>query len=511
MFVITPLILVFLSAFSFSFALPNEFYPSGVPLGGFICLIPFFLALQQARSWKNGVFLGFIFGIAFHASSSWWLANFKDYALWTLGATSVMYGCFYGFWSIVLQQVYTTNSRVKPIIIALLWTIIEWQKSSGYLAFPWGLLPYSVQSVPVLIQIADIGGIYGLSFLLALGNGALSQAIAEKKACIGNILVFFLLLLWTTVYGMLHLANPVPVNKKIPLVLVQHNIDQYSYPGEALESAISLSAKGTAFLKAQGTEPALVIWSETVLTEPYIGNRYFSGHKPVPFLEKNGVPVLLGAPLIFDEDDSSIANGAILIGGGTVISSYKKQKLIPFAETIPFADKKWMKGLMERFAGFSSFWTAGNETAVMEISGLRFGAPICFEDAFALLCRDFVKNGAEILVNLTNDSWSQSISAQVQHLAAARFRSIETRRTLVRSTNSGCTAVIDAQGRTIAELPLFTAAFLAMEAPVYSGRPTVYFLLGNWFPVCSVLIVVWFFAFAKKTPPKRGFLINCFF
>ena len=503
MSVAASIILVSLSALCFSYALPNEFFPSGVPLAGFVCLIPFFLALQYAHSWKKGAYLGFIFGIVFHASSSWWLANFKDYALWTLGATSVMYGLFYGFWNIALQQTYTTNSRLKPIVIALLWTIIEWQKSSGYFAFPWGLLPYTVQSVPVLIQIADIGGIYGLSFILALGNSVFAEALGScrvslgagkaenaKKTCIGNILVFFLLLIWTIGYGIWHLANPAPVYKKTPLVLVQHNIDQYYSPQEALETAVKLSGEGTAFLKAQGTNPALIVWSETALTDPYIGNRYYQSHKPVPFLEKNSVPVLLGAPLVFDEDDSIIANGAILIREGAIISSYKKQKLIPFAETIPFADKKWMQNLMERFAGFSSFWTAGKEASVMEIPGLRFGVPICFEDAFALLCRDFIKNGAEILINLTNDSWSHSISAQVQHLAAARFRSIETRRTLVRSTNSGCTAVIDAQGRTIAELPMFTAAFLALEVPVTSGGPTFYFLFGNWFPALSCVVII---------------------
>ena len=502
---ITQLILVCLSALSFSYALPNELCPAGFPLAGFFCLIPFIIALQKANSWQKGAFLGFVFGLFYHGISSWWLANFKDYTLWTLGATSVFFGVFYGFWSIALQHTSTANRRIRPYLFAVLWTVVEWQKSSGYFAYPWGLLPYSLQSVPVLIQIADIGGIYGLSFLLALSNSVLAEffiienSLPEKhfpkKASMllqhwPFLPVFLLLLAGTVGYGIWHTGNPGKVHKKIPMVLVQHNVDQYYFPEEALRSAVTLSEEGTVFLTAQNKKPAMIVWSETVLTLPYRGNLFYPSHRTILFLQQSNIPVLTGAPLVFTEDEEKIANGAILVQRGAIISGYKKQQLIPFAETIPFSEKKWMRDLMERFAGFSSEWTGGKEATVLKIPGLCFGTPICFEDAFAPLCRNFVREGAELLINLTNDSWSQSISAEVQHLAAARFRSVENRVTLVRSTNSGCTVVIDAEGRTIAELSLFTSAYLAMDIPVQDGKPTLYFLLGDWFPVLCCLLVM---------------------
>jgi len=282
------------------------------------------------------------------------------------------------------------------------------------------------------------------------------------------------------------------------MVLVQHNIDQYRYPDRALAQAIDLSRKGTAVFGSQGREPALIVWSETLLTQPYRGSLFFPEHPAVPFLEQTGIPVLTGAPLVPDSEPGKssgsgavIANGSILVQRGRIIAGYAKRHLIPFAETIPFESTKWMHSLMERFAGFSSGWTAGKKAVVMQIPGLRFGTPICFEDAFAGICRDFVRGGADLLVNLTNDSWSQSVSAEVQHLAAARFRTVENRRTLVRSTNSGCTAIIDAEGRTIAELPMFTADYLAADVPVQSGGPTVYYVLGDWFPLlCAILLAV---------------------
>ena len=529
-------ILTCVSALSFCLALPNEFTFSGFPLGGFFCLVPYFYALKRVRSRRQGAALGFVFGVLFHASSSWWLANFKDYAVWTLGATSLLYGFFYGFWAIFLS--YAANagaysdlsiaphrenrSPAWPFLAALVWTIMEWQKSNGYLAFPWGLLPYTVQSAPVLIQVADTTGVYGLSFLLALCNAVLAELVlviqenrtnpknhARKESCTpwfarGGLRSLFpglaavvLLLGWTLGYGVRRLEHPAPVLRKIPLVLVQHNIDQYRNDGEALHRAVNLSLKGTVALMAQGSVPAMIVWSETLLTMPYRGNRLFPAHPAVPFLEQSGIPVLTGAPLLpaaesdsgpEDTNPQEIYNGVILVRRGRISASYAKRQLIPFAEIIPFASHEWMRNLMERFAGFSSGWTAGKEAVVMEIPGLRFGTPICFEDAFAGICRDFIRGGAELLINLTNDSWSQSVSAEVQHLAAARFRTVENRMTLVRSTNSGCTVVIDAEGRTRASLPLFTADYLALDVPLQSGGPTTYFLLGDWFPLlCAIL------------------------
>ncbi|MCL2319533.1 MAG: hypothetical protein FWC45_05560, partial [Treponema sp.] len=187
------LVSVCISALGFSLALPNELFHSGFPLAGFFCLVPFFCALKEANSPLKGALLGFVFGVVFHSSSSWWLANFKDYAQWTLGATSILYGIFYGFWAVLLRYAagagrYAQSPLVlprgsspaaAPFLAALVWTMMEWQKSNGYFAFPWGLLPYTVQSVPVLIQIADTAGVYGLSFLLALCNASLAALVCK--------------------------------------------------------------------------------------------------------------------------------------------------------------------------------------------------------------------------------------------------------------------------------------------------------------------------------------------
>ncbi|TFG57700.1 MAG: apolipoprotein N-acyltransferase, partial [Spirochaetales bacterium] len=129
--------------------------------------------------------------------------------------------------------------------------------------------------------------------------------------------------------------------------------------------------------------------------------------------------------------------------------------------------------------------------------------PICFEDAFPYLCRNFVRQGAEMLINLTNDSWSKTDSAQIQHFVAARFRSIENRTVLVRSTNAGVTSVIDPHGRLIHSLPYFTEAFLAASIPVYSsGRSSFYTRFGDFLPylclgLCFAYLVILRLRFSK--------------
>jgi apolipoprotein N-acyltransferase len=125
---------------------------------------------------------------------------------------------------------------------------------------------------------------------------------------------------------------------------------------------------------------------------------------------------------------------------------------------------------------------------VFEAGGVRFSTPICFEDTFPGLCREFVRRGAQVLVNMTNDSWSESVACEMQHMSIALFRAVENRRTLVRATNGGITCVIDPNGRITAMLPPFREAFLVAEAPVYDARSTVYNRLGDWFPFAALAL-----------------------
>jgi apolipoprotein N-acyltransferase len=203
---------------------------------------------------------------------------------------------------------------------------------------------------------------------------------------------------------------------------------------------------------------------------------------------------LTGAPVIIDWANYEGTNSAILIDPqARLVDSYAKLHPVPFAEAIPFWDVKFFREFIQNVVGLASGWIMGSEYTIMKLplrgAAVSFGAPICFEDAFPDVCRQFYLRGADVLINLTNISWSRTISAEIQHWAAARFRAIESRHTLVRSTNGGVSCVVDPYGRNLVSLPLFESTARYVQVPVYDpGRMTPYIAYGDWFALAAVLL-----------------------
>lgn len=567
-----------ISALALAAALPNEFAHLGSPVLGFVCLVPFFAAVATSGSYRRAAALGATFGAAAHALSSYWLMYFQDFAIWTIGATTAAYGLVYAvvalwlrFFAVSAPSVFgrgaassaldgTTRSPasalpggfslLRPFLVGALWAVWEYGKSTGFLGYPWGLVAYSVASQGAFIQIADAAGVYPLSFLLASASallvelGALAGGIFTAAPVVARtelqqgpegpartvvglglvaspwrslawpVLFFAVVAAWILGYGAFRLAQHIPVEKSVPMVLVQHNGDSWAEGGEfsALKDCQDLTREGIADLRAgkaalangeRFSEPALVAWSETVLRRPFAESagvyKRFPRNDPfLPFLRELGVPLLTGAPVVLNWETWDATNSALLLSPeGGILYSYAKRHPVPFAEAIPFMEYPWMQTFMSKLVGLDGGWTMGSEATVMSVpdgsgGSAGFGVPICFEDAFADVCRDFFDSGAEFLVNLTNDSWSRTISAELQHFTVARFRAVEERRTLVRSTNGGYTCVIGAKGEVLADLPLFEKAVLAVDVPIFdSGRRTVYSVLGDWFVYALLAGLAW--------------------
>jgi predicted amidohydrolase len=158
-------------------------------------------------------------------------------------------------------------------------------------------------------------------------------------------------------------------------------------------------------------------------------------------------------------------NAAMLFERGRITTIYRKLHLVPFTEHFPYQKQlPWIYNAL--INADTHFWEKGKEATVFEASGVKFSTPICFEDTFGYLSRDFVLNGAELIVNLSNDAWSASLSAQMQHLSMAVFRAVENRRSMVRSTASGQTCAIDPNGKILAMAAPFTESYLNVEVPV---------------------------------------------
>ena len=208
------------------------------------------------------------------------------------------------------------------------------------------------------------------------------------------------------------------------------------------------------------------------------------------------MPILIGSPTRGKDDKSEEFNSVMLISHtGEVIDTYSKMQLVPFAEFMPFIDNPIVQKFFDKIVGFSSGYAQGYHYKVLKIKNskgedISFATPVCYEDAFPSLCASLHGKGSDLLINLTNDSWSCTDSAEYQHFAIAYFRAIELRTFLVRSTNAGYTCVVDPKGKVIASLPLFREGFLHVEIPLYSHKTTPYALFKDWLPLALFIILL---------------------
>jgi apolipoprotein N-acyltransferase len=509
-------------------------------------LAPLYGALYHARSYRQAALLtGLQIGIT-HLLSSFWLAFFRDFAVFTLGAScagtaviGMAAGCY-------LYQPFSRRRPVpgsaeprlslpcRTVYFALVWTAYEWAKSTGFLAYPWGTLSITAVTWNTIRQVAAITGERGVSFLFALCAAVIAEGLIQGVFRPGRAgswrvpgrlgdwarAVCFCALLFALAlaYGTYELHRDVPPEKTVRSVLVQQNLDTWII-GEEESIAVSRAlTEGAASecLEKTGFPPDIGVWSEGILsyTFPEGADRYdlpLEGAEEslTGFIRRMNFPLLIGGPATLDKEKRHYGNAAILFDAqGRFVKTYSKVHLVPFAEVIPFADNPVVQALMKAVAGFSYAWTPGNElvTFTIPIAGsgsgetVTFSAPICFEDAFGILCREFFRMGSELLLNLTNDSWSLTRSAEYQHFAIAVYRAIELRTTLARATNSGCTVVVDPWGRVLADLPLFEEAGLYTDIPVYPRRVTPFAAWGDWFCYLAMILALCFWLAGLRSP-----------
>lgn len=493
----TALLGVLLSATALTLGIPNEFFRHGLAILGPVALVPLFYVLDAERSYRrSGIFMG-MFYMLVHLMSSFWLAYFKEFAIFTLGASSLTY-FFLGYpigW--YLKETTTLSPTTRPFAVAAVWVAWEWIKSTGFLAYPWGTLVMTSFSLKPLIQIADITGVWGIGFILALVSASIVAALRHRLWKPLTATAFLILL--ASGYGLYRMRTaPEPVTS-LDTILVQNNADPWQENG--LTKNLITGQRLTRKSLAKGDPSAdLAVWSESILTRPFVEHKRLYERTPpsdpfLDFMRETDTPLLVGSPVIVSEEPFKVSNSVILIGpDGTRLDWYAKIQLVPFAEYIPFTEYRLVRLLFDSIVGFSSSWEPGKRLTVMSVLNkdgkvVKFATPICFEDAFPSVCAALHNQGSDLLINLTNDSWSRTDSAEMQHFVIAAFRAIELRTTLVRSTNAGYTAVIGPTGRVLADLPLFTTDSLRVDVPIYPRTRTFYARFGDYVPLILLTLL----------------------
>ena len=539
-------------------AIPNELFHFGSAFFAFIALAPLYIAAKSARSYKACALLFALDALSCHLLSSYWLANFKDFAAFTLGASAfgtacieAMAGCLFFFPFAKAESrrarglkggaldgaaVFWGKDRLflepyRILHFAAVRVVYEWAKSTGFLAYPWGVLSMAAFDNKILLQSADIFGAYGLTFLMAFCAGVLGEFILlfkkeavwlefhrqnAKNALICNAKCFVLLLLCASCYGIFRLAENSPAQKSLNVALIQQNADPWAASGdkESIKISMELSEKAVKDFEERGLETDLVVWSEAVLRYAFPNSLKFYSDFPdeeplISFIRRIYSNFVIGGPYSIDEESRKFANAALLFDRtGFLRGWYGKNHLVPFAEVVPGVEYPLVRKWMRKIAGFSNGWTANGTYTLFELEGqslvekpavrvikmsgmsdseskrvpVRIAVPICFEDAFPDICGPFHDAGAELFINITDDSWSKTKSAEYQHFAVAVFRTVEYRTSMVRATNAGVTAVVDNKGRVLESIPLFEKGWLAAQVPIYARKDTVHSRFTNWLP-----------------------------
>jgi len=545
MFCFSQVFYTIFSSVLLSLSIPNEFFSFGSPFFGLIALVPLYISVSRSKSYKQIFWLCFIHGGLTHLLSSFWLANFQGMAAFTLGASLIGTGFIEAFCGWVIYYPFSkankekTSSLIKVFWFSSSYVFYEWCKSTGFLAYPWGTLSMSAVSCSLIVQIADITTQYGISFLFALFSAFLGEKILlsfeknidknlrliDLQTAAKAILILFGFSLF---YGIYQYTKPRTVHKKINTVLVQQNMDTYRVNElDAITLSQHLTKAGIAELREKNLKPDLVVWSEGVLNRYFPLSQKYYERKPdskplMKFIKELRVPFIIGSSTVIDEENHKYGNSAALISrDGQYLGSYIKLHLVPFAEAIPFVEYPLVRKFIKKIAGFSYGWTQGNKYTVFEIpvstptkdlngteiisatktqtipkiNYVYISAPICFDDAYNDVFAGLYRAGTEVFMNITNDSWSQTRSAEYQHYAVSFYRAIEFRTTFVRCTNSGYTAVIDPKGKILKDLPLFKDDYLAMQIPVYERTTTIAYLFGDW--ICYVIMIFLIFNILK--------------
>ncbi|MDR2633630.1 MAG: apolipoprotein N-acyltransferase [Treponema sp.] len=512
-----PLGAVLLGAVLFAGGFPNLIWKEGLPLLAWIAYVPVFW-LSYRVGFGNACFWGALYGYSAYGLFNYWLSVFHPLAGLIVG---IIYLVFFMILFPLLKLAVILFPRRGYLLQGLLWISFEYLRTQGFLGYPYGITGYSQWPWLPLIQIADIFGVWGVSVLVVFPSAWLAAALARMEkaggaTCLDRLKLFwrqervagilwFGALIGTLVYGYTAQVDysDAPLAR---IALIQHNTDPWRGGiKEYRKNYEVLKRLSDEALKAD-PKPDLVVWSETAFVPRIYWHITYRDDQPSYSLVKELMDYLATqeVPFVIGNDDARkdpaknpLAdhrvdyNAALVFERGAITGVYRKLHLVPFTEHFPY--KKQLPLIYEILRDADThFWEPGNEATVFTVNGLHFSSPICFEDTFGYLSRDFVRNGAELIVNLTNDAWSNSLPAQMQHFSMALFRAVENRRSLVRSTASGQTCAIDPNGAVIAMAEPFVETQLTVQVPVITMN-SWYTQYGDFLPrgcVVAALILL---------------------
>lgn len=458
-----------------------------IPLLAPVALVPLLVAVAAEPRPRRRFLLGWIAGGIFWGGACYWIYYVMHVHghVPAAGAAALLIGFFVvkglhlGAFAWLARR--PLGSLWAIPAVAALWVAIE--GTHQYAGFTWLMLGNAATSMSVMARLAPWTGVAGMSFVLAGMNVAVALALLRRPRT---------QLAWALAIPLLYLVPslPRPTFGAHVARLVQPNVSEEEifasgWNERRAEGILRQFAGLSSAASPEWQRPDLIVWPENPAPFYFYNDPVY--REFVEMIARREKTYLLSGTVAFrDPSGRQPLNSAVLVGPqGNEIARYDKIYLVPFGEFVP-----WPFGhLVEKVTKEAGDFVAGNKVIVARSGEHRIGAFICYESVFGRGVAKFVSEGAELLVNISNDAWFGRSAARDQHLLIARMRAIENGRWLLRATNTGVTAVIDPAGRLRGRLPIDRAGVLEARFD-YERRQTLYTRWGDWFWWLTVVAAV---------------------
>jgi len=471
---------------------------------GWVALVPLLLAIDRTTP-KHSFFMCFAFSIISFTLIFYWVFELSAYKLIHHAVLGLYLGTSYGLFGLLFCIISRRRGFALAALTApFIWISLEYIRSNlGFMAFPYAWIGYSQHNNSLIIQIASITGPYGVSFLLVTINSALasilllmryrfennksfSQRPISKRGAVSVIGAAILITTLSLLYGYKVISKPLN-GKGTKVSVVQGNVEQAKkWDPKYAESIMQTYAHLTQ--EAALDHPELIVWPESATPRAISMDKKL--YSRVRLIAKDaGAYLLVGSSghqkfRVGHGQRIKFSNSAFFISPEiqTNNQQYDKIHLLPFGEYLPYKETLPWSWLDVPKVDTTLF---GKELTVFQSPTFRFSAPICWEHIFPQLPRKFVLNGAQFLVNITNEAWFGRTAGPQHYLISSVFRAVENRVYVVRSANTGISCFIDPFGRVVdsvrndANQELFVRGYLTGSVVPLTSK-TFYTRRGDW-------------------------------
>jgi len=502
-----------------------SFPPFDISYGVWVALVPLLL-MTTDNNQKSCFLLSLVCGSTFILGIFRWILEVTNYTYIHHTLLVLYLGLYVAMFGLLISMISRRYNSAWALVAApFLWVFLEYIRSNFFfIALPWGLLAHSQYQSPAVIQIASFTGVYGTSFLIVLVNSAVTAVILlfgtnlpkavlpqsnflSKKAGLSIVGLAALCVALTLTYGFRTISNPM-TGDPIKVSVIQGNIEQ-TKKWDGKYAKFIMQTYNDLTLKASRDDPDLIVWPET--STPGSINRSVSLYSQLRTLSKNtGTYLLVGSAQRQKfrrkgSEQPKYYNSAFLIHPKGKRQHYNKIRLFPFGEYLPMKDIfPWSFISVPEVGGYMP----GKDFTVFNHPRGRFGVTICWENIFPDFVRQFIKRGANFIINITNEAWFGETAAPYQFLSMSVMRAVENRVSVIRSANTGVSGFIDPYGRVIGRVAddrqndIFVRGFLTLEIPVVQDK-TFYTKHGDIFAYACAAISILILALLILRPARR--------